>query len=874
MLARARIAATLLVGQALGRGAQAVYGVLMVRELSARGYGDFAYVLAVAGILVVCADAGFSRLIIRDVARSPESAQLVREILRVRIFGVFALSAVVAALAGASILPQGSGLWLAAGGYLLAEGLSYGYESAAIGTERPGRFALVQAAGGVSVVMAALLVLSRDDVTPAAAMAGLAAASAVKLAAHRAVWRADGAKARRLGDLPMRRWVHEALPFLLLALLGAVYYRAGVVVLHAIKGPQATAPFAAAMRVFDGVAVLGGVGFAAVSPKISRLHRDRPEELWALWRRMTCLATLVVAPATALLVIGAEPIAQHLFGLRYGDSAGELLAILAPGMGLAVLQSLSGSIVLMSDDRRAVLLLTGFNVTTLLVAVSVLTAMSGGRGAAIGITAAEVLSFTTFALLIRRRHRVPGRTDLPVLNLITILREWDRPRARTGADRLIMLAAALLPLSAAATVDVGFTLTPSYGLSAVAVVVGFPSVLRGALRVPRPVLLAALSVLGIYAAGAIIGSDVGLSSQVGRSHFRDVVYVVDIALGLAVVALLIDVVGRRENPFDVICWFCVGAAVAAAYAIYQWFAQHYGWPGANLNNTVNSDGITTGARDQGAGVFGWERVRGTFKEPLLLASHLAIALPMTFALRDRTTGRRRLVWTGAAGLTLLALGLTGSTLAISCLLVAAMTLGCMWSVQRGRLRLSAVLGVAAAGALLAAPAVFVDPGVLSGVTGRSQTELRLTSDNRLDAWRDAAIQWSERPAIGFGPGQSAVRLAYRPDLGPDVQAPLTFGSAQGLWAASLVDTGLVGFFAWAVFFVLLAGATLTVLRRGAPGLLFACGATGLTATLLGQLSADRLDLRTWFALGLLLATAGLIRNNQASKRDHQAHQTA
>lgn len=404
MRASVRTAATLLLGQGLGRGAQALYGVLMVRHLSERDYGDFAYVLALAGTLVVVADLGFSRLIIKDLARSDNTEQLVLEMLRVRAFGVVGVGAVFLIVCLTGVLPQNAGLGLAACIFLLAEGFAYGYESGAIGSERSGRFAIVQGLGGLAVGAAAIVVLAQDNVTPSGAMAGLAIASVAKLAAHRMVWRARSRASRPLSDLPVRGWFRDALPFLLLGLLGAVYYRAGIVILHLLKGAEETAAFAAAMRVFDGSAVLGGVGFAAASPLVSRLHRDRPRDVWRAWRRMIAAAAAVAVPSAVLLVVTAKPLAGWLFGPRYADSAGALLAILAPGMALVVLQGLSASIVLMSDDRRDVLVLTAVNVTALLVVLVVLTATEGATGTAIGITAAEALSFGSFAILVRRRH--------------------------------------------------------------------------------------------------------------------------------------------------------------------------------------------------------------------------------------------------------------------------------------------------------------------------------------------------------------------------------------------------------------------------------------------------------------------------------------
>jgi O-antigen/teichoic acid export membrane protein len=73
-------------------------------------------------------------------------------------------------------------------------------------------------------------------------------------------------------------------------------------------------------------------------------------------------------------------------------------------MAFAILQQISASVVFMSDDRRAVLRLTAFNVSALFVALVVLTNISGAHGAAVAMSAAELLSFGTFSLLVWLRH--------------------------------------------------------------------------------------------------------------------------------------------------------------------------------------------------------------------------------------------------------------------------------------------------------------------------------------------------------------------------------------------------------------------------------------------------------------------------------------
>lgn len=440
------------------------------------------------------------------------------------------------------------------------------------------------------------------------------------------------------------------------------------------------------------------------------------------------------------------------------------------------------------------------------------------------------------------------------------LATWDDPRLRRLSARLVLCSLLLLPLSAAATIDVGFTLTLSYLLAVCAVAVGLPSVVSGVLRLPRPLVFAGAALLLVYILGVIFGSDLGLASQPGRSRFRDVVYLVDLALGLALVVLLVDLVARTLSLRRTISWLCAGSAAVALYAIYQWLAQHYGWPGGDLNNTVNSDGVTTGRRSQGPGLFGWERVRGTFKEPLLLASHLAISLPLVIGLIASARGRfSRVGWGCAVVAIAVALALTVSVLAVAAAVVATLAVASVWAVRVGAPRSAAVLGAVGVLVLVTGPVLFVNPSGLSTVTGRSAEALNMTSANRVDAWRRATTLWSQRPVAGYGPGQSSVRLAYRPDLGPGAQPTVALGSAQGLWAAALIDTGLIGLIAWLCLFGAAGAFALSaLLTRGSP-LLLACAVAGTTALVVSQMSGDRLDLRAWVALGLLVATSSLLR---------------
>ncbi len=395
-------------GQLAGRGALALGLLLLVRELPREDFGNLALVLALVQTVATVADAGFARVLVRDVARSrADKGAVVRRLLFVRA------RALLPVVAGSVLLlliiptPLTAGLAALALVYLGCESLSYGFENAAIGIERPWRFVAAQALGGAALLGGLAALAVADAVTLGRALGVLAAASALKLLGHLTAWHRTLAARPLLTLAPARELYRQALPFLGLAVLATLYYRAGVIALHGVRGADETASYGAAVRVLDVVAIGAGIAYAAVAPAWSRTHAARPDAVWRLWLRMVRRAAAVVIPAAVLLAASAPIIARVLFGAEYEHSAGADLRVLAPGAALMVLQAITAAVVFMGDERRSVVWLTGVNVLACVAASIALSAAFGSTGAALALTLSELLSFLTFAVLIRRRYRRP-----------------------------------------------------------------------------------------------------------------------------------------------------------------------------------------------------------------------------------------------------------------------------------------------------------------------------------------------------------------------------------------------------------------------------------------------------------------------------------
>jgi O-antigen ligase len=459
--------------------------------------------------------------------------------------------------------------------------------------------------------------------------------------------------------------------------------------------------------------------------------------------------------------------------------------------------------------------------------------------------------------------------------------EIGGPRHEAACRGLVLASAGTLFLHDAATVGVSYTLRVSYALMAIATVLGVPFVIRGWRSAPAGVKLAGAFLVLVYVVSGLIGINPVLPGQARGSSTRWIVYLVDLGVGLASVGLLLGLFRDGRRIRQLATTLAVGGVAAAAYGIYQWLAQHYGLPFSNLDNAPNSEGLTTGARFQGLGLLGWERVRGTFVEPFYFGIYLAAILPLVTQLPGvrRSGDSRSLAWVGVP-LVLAAFVLTDSSLAWFSLLMGSAVVGMMVWVKAGRPLLAGAAAAGVALLIVLCTLVVADPGVLSALTARSDAQLHLTVSARTTAWTRANETWARRPVLGYGPGASSVKLEDLVDpqtVGVSssdgvVSAPVVvLGSAQGIWAASLVDAGVLGLLAWIVMFGAVFYHVGSVAMKVRSRMLWAAMLAALVAVLAAEVGRDRLDLHVWVlvAFGLLVSHWG----TSDIEHSHPIHET-
>jgi len=436
----------------------------------------------------------------------------------------------------------------------------------------------------------------------------------------------------------------------------------------------------------------------------------------------------------------------------------------------------------------------------------------------------------------------------------------------------VLAGIALIFLEAAATVEVIYTIRPSYALLAAACAFGLPFAFRGWMRLPVTLRWLAVALFAVYVLAAMAGETAVLRAQERGGNERALVYLSDLALGLAVLGLICGLWSGRRSPLPLLIALAIGAAPAAFYAIYQWFAQHYGWPLADVNNAAHAIGAAGAPDASDTGFLGWQRARGTFAEPHFLGAYLAMVLPITLGLLviSGRSGARRLrsPLLALAAAMAVALVLTSSLPAWGTLALGGLAALALFSVAKGMPTRAALAGTGVAVVLALGPLTLVSPQTVAPLTGRDSLEF--STEFRAESWGSAVRVWASRPVLGYGPGQSSIRVAGETTVAAraaPTKQPRQLGSAQGLWAAALVDAGSVGAALWLVFLgsVLFFGGTR--LLRDPTFWMLAIFSAALTAVLGSQLAGDRLPLSVWVMMGVLLSAAVAAANGGSSEPD-------
>jgi O-antigen/teichoic acid export membrane protein len=405
-----RNAAALLASQGITKVLNIAVSVAVVRWLGARDLGRYSYIVAFCYPFGALADFGLSTLTIREISRHrPQEAALLTALSR-HLLALGALS--VVAMLVAALLSRHEhwalvGIGLVGCGTILST-LTTPSLVLLTAREQLQQLALFRTAAALVGSLLTVVALVTGGGVP-----GLFGAA---LATNAIMWFLARALAGKPTAYPFptsetSTWLWKpAVPFGLLMVAYAVYYRLDMIMLEWLRGSSELGQYAAAYRFYDGTmlvaASLGGPFF----PRLARLVPDAPEEARSLlestWRPLLALGL----PISIGIYLLADSLIALLFGVQFSPAAAPLRVLALAVLPILWVNLLSHAL---NAANRVWALASVYAISILLngAANLVLIPWGGAFGASLATLACDWLVLFLVVRLVRRHLRLTFSAD-------------------------------------------------------------------------------------------------------------------------------------------------------------------------------------------------------------------------------------------------------------------------------------------------------------------------------------------------------------------------------------------------------------------------------------------------------------------------------
>ncbi len=316
--------------------------VVAARVLGAGGFGAYGVAAALAVILSIVTTLGMMPLLIRSIARRPDSApsligaaHVVKTAANVvMLTALFALArwvlAYPAEVVTATML---LGLAYAIGSYGESLGAYFqGIERMQIWMQANAVFGVVTGILGVMLVVTTASV-EMFCLAPVCGQLGAVAWLLKRTPSN-----------QRLGTVraeEVRLLLKTLVPFAVGFIVLTMYYKIDVLLLARWRSASDVGVYAAAYKFVDVAQALAVVGVSALYPRLARIHATATDVGSLTTRRLTELVVLSVVPAAGVLWLVRSPVVQLLFDTPYLEAVG-VLALLAPALPALAINILMG----------------------------------------------------------------------------------------------------------------------------------------------------------------------------------------------------------------------------------------------------------------------------------------------------------------------------------------------------------------------------------------------------------------------------------------------------------------------------------------------------------------------------------------------------
>jgi len=375
--------------------------IAVVRYLGAQELGRYAYVLAFAYPFGILAEFGLGTFAIREISRDSARELEVMALLQRAL--ILLSCASVLAMMGLAVMVRHDVTTIVgiavAGLSSLLSAVTTPAVVVLTAREELHLVSLQRVAASALGAIATVVVLLWGGATIALLAAATIVNGVMLVFAHVLVGKGPSLPAVRLPAV--RAMVRQALPFGILMLGFALYYRVDMIMLNWLRELREVGVYAAAYRFLDAVILLaasiGGPFYPRLSSMVGRDTQGVRDLLEGTWKPMLALGL----PLLVGTVILADPLMLALFGAEFGD-AGAVLKILILGSLPLLWIYIPNQALLAADLVFPLARVYGLSVLVNVIVNFFLIPRWGSVGAAVSTVICEWLNLALVVGMIRR----------------------------------------------------------------------------------------------------------------------------------------------------------------------------------------------------------------------------------------------------------------------------------------------------------------------------------------------------------------------------------------------------------------------------------------------------------------------------------------
>lgn len=395
------------VGYVLGLGLGLVSAPLLTRHLGVDDFGRFVTVGSLILIVAIVADAGLTTVGVREYAVRDAEGQrrLMRNLIAVRL--------VVAVVGGA-----GAVLFTVVAGYagVLVAGTALGGVGLIFMMAQ--HTYVIPLTADLRLGLATLLDLLRQALTVVGVVVLVVAGAEllafflipipvgiVVLTATALAIRGNVALKPRLEREEWAYLLTETLPAAAASTLASLFYRVAIVMMSLIASAAQTGYFSASFRVVEAFVAVPSLLVGSAYPVLSRAADTDPRRLAHGFQRLFEVSVILGAWIALAMALGAEPIIDVVAGEAFAPAI-PVLQIQGLALGATFLVALFGGTLWVVRAKRQLVIGNVAGVLCAIALTGLLVPLSGAKGAAIAMTAAESLLAVWLGVALLRSH--PG----------------------------------------------------------------------------------------------------------------------------------------------------------------------------------------------------------------------------------------------------------------------------------------------------------------------------------------------------------------------------------------------------------------------------------------------------------------------------------